>query len=156
MFSGPLWIVLATWVIFNQATRAVENKKKDFNYVIQFDNETNNDGSLKTKSRHPDTVIVTNTSRLDETAKLKIRQTHPKEEQSKVSSYINSIIASLIKRITDFISSFLSTTCEQLGEKRANDEVCLCKNSTVLYYITRNVCFLIKINVTNIAVKHKL
>jgi hypothetical protein len=72
MFSGSLWIALATYVIFNQAASTVENKNKDFNYAIHLDNETSNIASLKTASRHPDTTA--NVTRFGGTIKLKIHK----------------------------------------------------------------------------------
>lgn len=152
MFSGPLCVVLATLVVYSQATRTVENKRRGlFNYVIDFDNSTynNDNNSLKTVAMSPNSTANT-TAGLEQMVKLQVSQTHSKEKGT-ISSYIGSIVSKVIKKITDFLSSYLSTDCESLDPKnRADNEVCLCRNSTILYYIKRNVCFMIKVNVTNI------
>ncbi|XP_027838288.1 uncharacterized protein LOC114120550 [Aphis gossypii] len=154
MFSGPLWVVLATLVVYSQATRTVENKKKElFNYVIDFDNATyNNDNSLKTvAAARPNSITNNTTAGLEQMIKLQVSQTHTKEK-GMILSYINTIVSKVVKKITDFLSLYLSTDCESLDPKnRADNEVCLCRNSTVLYYINRTVCFIIKVNVTDIS-----
>jgi len=153
MFSGPLWVVLATLVVYSQTVITVENKKKElFNYVIDFDNSTyNNDNSLKTVAAMRPNSIANTTAGLEQMIKLQVSQTHSKEN-GMILNYVNTIVSKVVKKITDFLSSYLSTDCESLDLKnRADNEVCLCRNSTVLYYINRTVCFIIKVNVTNIS-----
>ncbi|XP_025202950.1 uncharacterized protein LOC112600030 [Melanaphis sacchari] len=152
MFSSLFWVVLTTLVMFSLAAKIVENKKKDFNYVINFDNDTtDNDNSLRAMPFRPESKA--NATRFDQTIKVKIHQKRHQEDVN-ITTYIDEVVSKLFKRITDFIGSFLSTNCETMSEFRADDEVCLCKNTSVLYYLTRNVCFLIKVNVTSIEGKN--
>jgi len=152
MFSGPLWVVLATLVVYSQAVRTVENKKKElFNYVIDFENSTNSNGNpLKTVAAVRPNSTANTTAGLEQMIRLQVSETHSKE-QGMVLRYINTIVSKVVKKITDFLSSYLSTDCESSDlQNRADDEVCVCKNSTVLYYINRTLCYKIKVEMTNI------
>jgi len=130
MFLGPLWVVLTTLVLFNQA--AIIENQKDIYYIINFENSTT--PSSKTEL---------------------FRQGTLNENNGESETNANSILKQLTSGIYGYINSYFNSSCKTLNIIPADDEVCLCKNSTVLFFFKKNNCFLVRLNISNIRKKKR-
>lgn len=128
MFPSPLWVVLVTLVLFNRAAK-IENMD-EFNYIVHFKNSTT--PSSKIELFHLNGTLNETVDEKDD------------EKNSTSETNSNSILNNLASSISSYITPYFNSSCETPDMIPADDEVCVCKNSTVLFFFKKNNCFLIK------------
>lgn len=130
MLPSPLWVILTTWVLFNQVAK-IENKN-DFNSIILLENSTN--PSSKIELFHSNRTL---NEKVDE---------GNYENNSTSETNNNSIFKRFTNMISNYLNSYFNSSCETSGIVFSDDEVCLCKNSTLLFFFKKNNCFLVKVS----------
>jgi len=127
MFPSSLLVLLATMVLFNRAAK-IENMY-DFSNIIDFEDSTSPPSKIELFRPNG------------------IEQIGIGNDENKSTSETNN--KSILKRftggITGYLKSYLDSSCETSGIILSDDEVCLCKNSTVLFFFKKNNCFLVKV-----------
>jgi len=121
-------VVLATLVLFNQAAK-IENIN-DFNNIIHFEDST----SLPSK--------------IELFRPNGIEKMYEGNQQNNSISETNnkSILKQFTSGISGYLNSYFNSSCKTSDIIPADDIICLCKNSTVLYFFKKNNCFLVKVS----------
>jgi len=134
MFPSPLWVMLATLVLFNQVSK-IENTN-DFNSIMHFEYSTNPPSKIELFRPN-----ITLNEKVDE---------GNYENNSTSETNDNSIFKRFTSRISNYLKSYFISSCETSGNiLYSDDEVCLCKNSTLLFFFKKNDCFKVKVKVSN-------
>jgi len=134
MFPSSLLVLLVTLVLFNRAAK-IENKNY-FNNITNFE----------------DTTYPTSKFALFRPNGIENIAKGNYENKSTSETNNNSVLKQFTSGITGYINAHFNSSCETSGIIIADDEVCLCKNSTVLFFFKKNNCVLVK--VTNISKKN--
>ncbi|XP_003245788.1 uncharacterized protein LOC100572895 [Acyrthosiphon pisum] len=128
MFLSSLMVVLATLVLFNQAAN-IEN-------IIDFSNIIHSEDLTSPPSK----IELFRPNGIEKTGE----GNYGNNSTSKINN--NSILKKFTSGISGYLNSYFNSSCETSNIIPADDEVCLCKNSTMLFFLKKKNCFWVKVS----------